>query len=240
MSLVKAAGRVGALVVAAGGSAVAGYVWRHWLAERLAITVAPPTGGAIVVFGASVDETGPSRELRSRLDHALMLWQRGVAPVIVVSGGVDRGIDEAESMAAYLVQRTVPADCVVDGRPGGNTRASVSTMAALGLQPYIAVSSAYHAYRILSECRRQAVAAVASAPAVTPETSRWRGHTVRFLTDMVGSGWYAVPPALSTRIDVGRLRHQVPQVLAGTKIVPRGSSTVGVTTPGLYEPVPTN
>ena len=59
----------------------------------------------------------PSAELRARLDHALALWRRGAAPLIVVSGGVDEGLDEVTAMTAYLVGRGVPAVAVVPARP---------------------------------------------------------------------------------------------------------------------------
>ncbi len=205
---------------AVGVGATGWWLGRHWVSLRRAIA-ARPAGNAIVVFGCSVLDDGPSSELRARLDHALRLWQDGCAPLLVVSGGVDRGIDEVTVMRRYLEQAGVPPEAIVDGRPGDNTRATVSTMADLALGPYVGVSSAYHSRRIESECARQGIDVVMSAPATTPETARPRTHAVRFLTDAVGTLWYAVPPAVTQRVDVGWLRHEIPQFLTGRERPPR-------------------
>src|ERR1035437_5684058 len=42
---------------------------------------------AIVVFGAAEYSGHPSPVLRARLDHALDLFHRGVAPVVITTGG---------------------------------------------------------------------------------------------------------------------------------------------------------
>ncbi len=43
---------------------------------------------AIVVLGAAQYNGRPSPVLRARLDHALGLYRDGVAPLVVVTGGV--------------------------------------------------------------------------------------------------------------------------------------------------------
>lgn len=208
----------GAAMASAAG--LAAYVWRHRDAELRAIR-ARPTGDAIVVFGASVHVDGPSGELRARLDHALGLWRAGAATEIIVSGGVDRGVDEVQVMADYLINQGVPPEAVTPGRPGHNTRATVAAMVDLARGRYIAVSSPYHCYRIEAESRRRGLDVVMAAPVSTPETDRPRSHAVRFATDMAGSAWYALPADLTTRVDVGRIRHGVPQLLSGTRLPPR-------------------
>ena len=42
---------------------------------------------AIVVFGAAEYSGRPSPVLRARLDHALEVFHRGVAPVVITTGG---------------------------------------------------------------------------------------------------------------------------------------------------------
>lgn len=209
--------------VLGGGALVAAWwVGRHRVSELRSIRC-EPRGDAIVVFGCSVLDDGPSGELRARLDHAVALWRSGAAPVVVPSGGVDRGLDEVVVMRQYLVAAGVPPAAIRDGRPGHNTRASVRAMAGLALGRYVGVSSAYHARRIESECRRQGVTVVMSAPATTPETSRPRAHLVRFVTDMLGTAWYAVPETVTQRVDVSVIRHGVPQFLTGRPRPPRGT-----------------
>jgi uncharacterized SAM-binding protein YcdF (DUF218 family) len=172
---------------------------------------------ALVVFGATVRESGPSAELRARLDHAVALWRMGVAPLIVVSGGTDGDIDEVEAMAAYLVTGGVPGDAVAPARPGATTRETLGTLRRMGDRHYVAVSSAYHALRIRAEARRQGVRVTVSAPPSTPETRDAAIYRVRFAAELIALVWYALPPAWAERVDTGpgTLRHVVPHVLAG-------------------------
>ena len=175
---------------------------------------------ALVVFGATATEAGPSRELAARLDHAQGLWRMGVAPLILVCGGIDgHGVDEAAVMARYLVQRGVPADAVATIRPGGSTRSSLASLRGYGFTSYVGVSSPFHIPRIADEARRQRLLFGVSCPASTPETRNPRVRRVRFVVDVVGVGWYALPPSWIAWVDTGpgTLRHVLPHVLAGVK-----------------------
>ncbi|HEX2610114.1 MAG TPA: YdcF family protein, partial [Gemmatimonadales bacterium] len=52
---------------------------------------------AIVVLGAAQYNGRPSPVLRARLDHGLELYREGLAPRIVVTGGVGRGDTTSEA-----------------------------------------------------------------------------------------------------------------------------------------------
>jgi len=178
---------------------------------------ARPPADALVVFGAAVYADGPSAELRARLDHALALWRLGVAPLIVVSGGIDAGRDEVEAMTAYLVGKGVPGDAIAAARPGATTRQSLRTLRGLGDRRYVAVSSPYHALRIRAEARRQGLRVTVSAPPSTPETRDAALYRARFASELFALVWYALPPRLTARVPTGpgTLRHVAPRVLAG-------------------------
>ncbi|WP_366935555.1 YdcF family protein [uncultured Lamprocystis sp.] len=228
--------------VAAGGLAFPGSIfgiplaviviaaWRVRRAERCAVRWIPhqwisgaPSGSrpALLVFGAKTTPNGPSAELRARLDHAWELWRRGAAPLILVSGGVDKALDEVESMTAYLLELGVPEDAVKPCRPGGSTRQTISAVRRIvgggHLSPIIAVSSAFHACRIQDEARRQGVTINVSAPAETPETCHRRTYRVRFFSEILAVLWYALPHSWANRIHTGTdsWRHRLPLVLAG-------------------------
>lgn len=210
----------GAVTAAVGTAWLFGRVCR---AERRAVR-GDPRGDAVVVFGASVHEWGPSGELRARLDHAAELWRMGAAPVVIVSGGIDRGIDEVDMMAAHLGECGVPPAAVRAGRPGTNTRATISTVARMGEGRYVAVSSPYHAWRIENEARRQGVPVVVSAPERTPEMCRPRARATRRLVEVAANLWYAAPRALTSRLTVPRLRHTLPELLSGYRPPPRSEA----------------
>lgn len=198
-----------AIVVGAG--AVLG--GRVVLAERRAIR--PPiiddrTGGrtAIVVFGAQTLPTGPSDELIARLGHARALFDQGLASTIVVSGGtsVDAAghtLDETADMTAWLVDHGIPAAAILTGRPGANTRQTVATMGRMtgetGLHPWLAVSSPFHARRILDEAGRVGIDVLVSGPGDSPETLTPRVRRFQLLMEVLATAYYAMPPTLTAR-----------------------------------------
>jgi uncharacterized SAM-binding protein YcdF (DUF218 family) len=216
-----------AVGAAAGASVLALLVRRAERAASAPLTAAAdllargpagqPPADAVVVFGAAVHPDGPSAELRARLDHALALWRLGVAPLILVSGGLDGGLDEVDTMTAYLVGLGVPGDAVAPARPGDTTRQSLRTLRGLGDRRYVAVSSPYHALRIRAEARRQGLRLTVSAPTSTPETRDAALYRVRFASELFALVWYALPPRLTAHVPTGpgTLRHVAPRVLAG-------------------------
>ena len=97
---------------------------------------------AIVVLGAAQYDGEPSPQLAARLDHAVTLFQQGVAPLIVVTGGKqpDDRFTEAASSATTSSNAGVPS--VGDhpwrtpaARPTSRWRASPSCSTAAGLRP---------------------------------------------------------------------------------------------------------
>jgi uncharacterized SAM-binding protein YcdF (DUF218 family) len=211
------AGLAGIGAAGAGAAAVGGLQLGLLLAaERRAVVRLPAPAEAIVVFGAAVYEDGPSVELRARLDHALRLWQEGVAPVVMVAGGIADGIDEIAAMARYLAERGMPPGSVEGVRPARTTRETIRTLAACPGRAYLAVSSPYHARRIEVEARRQGVRLAACAPPSTPENANPRVHAIMVAFELIGMAWYALPPAWTGSVATGpgTLRHLVPALLA--------------------------
>ena len=115
-------------IVALLGPVVAGnaVVLREGGARMCAAADAPAVD-AIVVLGAGVRADGtPSDMLRDRLETALELYRAGRAPFVLVSG--DHGAaayDEPGTMRAWLEDRGVPADAVVEDHAGFDTYSSM-------------------------------------------------------------------------------------------------------------------
>lgn len=109
---------------------------------------------AIVVLGAAQYDCEPSPVLRSRLDHALELYEDRVAPRIVVTGGrqaLDR-CTEAKAGADYLRAKGVPdADIMLEVK-GRNTWESIAASASFlteeGYSRVVLVTDDYHALRV--------------------------------------------------------------------------------------------
>ena len=88
---------------------------------------------AILVLGAAQYDGRPSPALRARLDHAAELFADGVASVIWVTGGQQRGdrFTEASASADYLTERGVPADALVEESTGRTSYESLQGVAAI-------------------------------------------------------------------------------------------------------------
>ncbi len=228
---VSVARALGTTVIAAAvgvgvGAMLVGRVLR---AERQAmgpLILMPQPGerAAIVVFGATTLPTGPCRELVARLEHARSLAEQGRASTIVVSGGTvvdDEGriLDESADMAAWLIDQGVPAESVMLGLPGANTRQTIATMARItretGMHPWIAVSSPFHARRIRDEARRVGVDVVVSGPGDGPETLDREVYRLRVIAEVLGTVYYALPPKVASLvpISVRGWRHTIPHRL---------------------------
>src|SRR5438552_17778765 len=80
------------------------------------------TSAAIVVLGAAQYNGRPSPVFRARLDHAAALYQRGFAPVVLVTGGVGTRdtLSESEVGRRYLVKAGLP-DAAVLALPAGTS-----------------------------------------------------------------------------------------------------------------------
>jgi uncharacterized SAM-binding protein YcdF (DUF218 family) len=115
---------------------------------------------AIIVLGAAQYEGRPSPVLKARLDHAASLWNRGLAPRMIVTGG--RGVGDTTSEAAvgrrYLAQRGIPADSISMDTEGLTTSQSmVAARQLLGTKSYpsvLIVSDPFHMLRLAILARR--------------------------------------------------------------------------------------
>jgi uncharacterized SAM-binding protein YcdF (DUF218 family) len=109
---------------------------------------------AIVVLGAAQYNGRPSRVLAARLDHAADLYERGLAPVVVVTGGRAEGdrFTESAASANYLHGKGVPDDAILRESQGRNSWQSLAASArflkARGITEVVLVSDPFHAARI--------------------------------------------------------------------------------------------
>jgi uncharacterized SAM-binding protein YcdF (DUF218 family) len=109
---------------------------------------------AIVVFGTAQYNGVPSPVLAARLDHAIELYQRELAPVIVVTGGNQPGdqFTEATASANYLIERGVPDEDVLREVSGTSSWQSLAAAANFlddrQINEVLLVSDPFHSLRI--------------------------------------------------------------------------------------------
>jgi len=112
---------------------------------------------AIAVFGAAEYDGKPSPVYRARLDHALELYKRGIAPLIITLGGT--GGDEYSEGAVgreYLMGQGVPEEAIIAETVSRNTEDSARRIAVIaranGLKRLVIVSDGTHLFRIHAIC----------------------------------------------------------------------------------------
>jgi uncharacterized SAM-binding protein YcdF (DUF218 family) len=112
-----------------------------------------PPSDAIVVLGSAQYNGVPSSIFEARLEHAIALYEDGVAPVIVTVGGKADGdqFAEAEAGRDYLADSGIPADALLAVPEGGDTlqsiRAVADTFVDRGWSTAVLVSDPWHAMR---------------------------------------------------------------------------------------------
>lgn len=125
---------------------------------------------AIVVFGAAEYSGHPSPVLRARLDHALELFHQGLAPVVITTGGAaaDPSFSEGGVGRDYLMRHGVPERSLIAETQGSDTSESAARVAVImranGLHSCIAVSDAYHVFRIRRLLEHEGIGPVYVAP----------------------------------------------------------------------------
>ena len=133
---------------------------------------------AIVVFGAAEYAGRPSPVLKARLDHALDLFQLGLAPVVITTGGA--GLDPVYSEGGvgrdYLTRHGIPDVNLIGETQGGDTAESADRVANImftnHLHTALVVSDAYHIFRIKRMMAKTGVKAYgAPRPDSLPKTA---------------------------------------------------------------------
>ena len=109
---------------------------------------------AIVVFGAAQYDGRPSPVFKARLEHAQQLFRKGLAPVVITTGGAaaDPKFSEGGVGHDYLMRKGVPESALIAETQASDTAESAVRVAAIMHENHmtscLAVSDAYHMFRI--------------------------------------------------------------------------------------------
>jgi uncharacterized SAM-binding protein YcdF (DUF218 family) len=161
-----------ALACLAGALLVVAYTtWRIWdQGNRDEVRPAD----AIVVLGAAQYNGVPSPIYQARLDHAIDLFEEGLAPSLVMTGGKLPGdkTTEAEAGRRYAMDHGVPEDAILIEDRGRTTLESLRTVGTMlhdrGLESAVFVSDRTHMLRVLRIARDQGLVAHGSPTRTSP------------------------------------------------------------------------
>lgn len=147
------------------------------------------TADAIAVLGAAQYNGRPSPVFRARLDHAAALYQRGLAPVVLVTGGVGVGdtVSESEVGRRYLTKAGLPENAVIALAAGSSTAAAMTSVAhwlgARDSRRVLLVSDGFHMLRLRILATRQGLLPFTSPAPGSPIRSNPRRNAAYFLAE---------------------------------------------------------
>ncbi len=140
----------------------------------------------IVVLGAAEYRGKPSPVLEARLNHALFLYRKDLAPRILTTGGKgpDPTFSEGEVAHAYLSRHGIPSEAIFVESEGESTVHSIAAAAEImhrmNLKSCIVVSDGYHIYRVkkmLETMGMQAYGSPVPTEAPSPKAGNSAGST---------------------------------------------------------------
>ena len=146
---------------------------------------------AIVVLGAAQYVGRPSPVLRARVDHAVSLWKRGLAPTLILTGGTGVGDTTSEAAVArkYAMSRGVPDRAIVVEIKGRTTSESMRAVARImddrEQQSVILVSDPFHMLRLSILARRFGLEPYTSPTRTSPITSNREEHWKYMVSESV-------------------------------------------------------
>src|SRR5437016_9645358 len=140
---------------------------------------------AIVVFGAAEYAGRPSPVFRARLDHAAELYRRGLATLVITTGGAgaDPKYTEGQVGRDYLKSQGIPDDHLIAETQSADTAESARRVGAImhtnGMKTCLAVSDSDHIFRIKRMMSREGITAYgAPRPNSKPQTIGKRNEAV--------------------------------------------------------------
>jgi len=143
---------------------------------------------AIVVMGAAQYNGRPSPVLRSRLDTALDAYERGLAPIVILTGGNRAGdaFTEAGTGRDYLVDLGLPADAIRVEEESTNSEENLRNAAVIaeeeGIESVLIVSDGFHLLRskmIAGELGLDASGIAATTSPIRQGSGSERGYILR-------------------------------------------------------------
>jgi uncharacterized SAM-binding protein YcdF (DUF218 family) len=140
-------------------AALGWFGWLYYQINAVAEQDEARHADAIAVFGAAEYAGRPSPVLHARLDHAVELYQKEIAPLVITLGGgtdKDAGMTEGGVGRDYLLANGVPYERIVAETESVDTQQQVTSLAAIArqrnLKSIVVVSDGTHLFRIRKLC----------------------------------------------------------------------------------------
>lgn len=137
--------------------------WTVWVCSQINALAGQDnaqSADAIAVFGAAEYDGRPSPVLHARLDHAVDLYRRQIAPIVITLGGgsdKDSGNTEGGVGRDYLLANGIPFNDIIAETRSIDTEQQVHRLTAIAhennLNHIVVVSDGTHMFRIRALCQ---------------------------------------------------------------------------------------
>lgn len=158
-------------------AALAWVVWTGARVRRHAQVDDAQPADVIVVMGAAEYRGKPSPVLQARLEHALELFQKKMAPHIITTGGAggDPVFTESTVGRNYLMGKGVPTEAIILEDEADSTIHSAVAVAEImhrmGLRKCILVTDGYHIFRAKKMLEARGLTVYGSPRVIRDESS---------------------------------------------------------------------
>lgn len=161
----------------------------------------------IIVLGAGTRPSGnPSVAHMRRVQHAASLYKKGMAPLILCTGGFTarNPKSEAGACAGALQQLGIPPSAILMEENSRSTEENAieakKVMMARNLATAILISDNYHLWRAEMLFKAQGIQVSLSPAQVTSGPLSWRTALTNTLREVAASGWHFFKTVLSLPI----------------------------------------
>ena len=137
-------------------------IWCVWVYRQIAAVASQDNAqpaDAIAIFGAAEYSGHPSPVFHARLDHAVDLYRKQIAPLVITLGGgtdKDSGNTEGGVGRDYLLANGIPFGSIIAETRSIDTEQQVHRLAAIArennLRHIVVVSDGTHLFRIRQLC----------------------------------------------------------------------------------------
>ena len=135
----------------------------------------------IIVFGAAEYYGKPSPVFRARLDHGFELFRRGLAPMIITTGGAggEEHFSEGQVGRDYLISKGIRDFDLIAETQSSDTAQSAERVSTImrtnGMKTCVAVSDRFHLFRIKRMLQAPGIQAYVSPRPELPKTKSESG-----------------------------------------------------------------
>ncbi len=154
-------------------------------------TSIPKRCDAVIVFGAKVNGTEPSKALKERLDAALDVYEKHPDTLFIVTGGQgsDEKITEALCMERYLISHKVPRENIIKEEQATDTVSNILNSKAIleekGIYDgVVCISSEYHVKRIEKICADNGMSVSTYGSHTRPTIKLWANLVREYMSNI--------------------------------------------------------